>query len=52
MWKFIENILVPYGLMPNKVDLTNEQIMKLYSELVITDVLFRELEQIEILKRS
>ena len=52
MWRFIENILVPYGLMPKKTDLTDEQVTRLYSELVSVDSIFRELEQVLILKKE
>ena len=52
MWRFIENILVPYGLMPKKADLTDEQVTQLYSELVSVDLIFTELEQVLILKRG
>ncbi|MHB8603415.1 MAG: hypothetical protein ACYC6W_12460 [Nitrosotalea sp.] len=52
MWKFIERILIPYGLMPRKTDLSDEQVIKLYSELVSIDMLFRELEQVAILQKE
>ncbi len=52
MWRFIENILVPYGLMPKKTSLTDEQVAKLCSELVSTDLIFKELEQVLVLKKG
>ena len=52
MWEFIESILIPYGLMPRKTDVSDEQIIKLYSELASIDMLFRELEQVAILKKE
>lgn len=52
MLEFIERILIPHVLMPRKTDLTDEQVLKLYSELAEVDETFRELEQIAILKRD
>ena len=52
MWKFIESILIPYGLMPSKTDVSDEQVIKLYSELASIDMLFRELEQVAILQKE
>lgn len=51
-WKFIECILVPYGLMPEKKNLGRDEVLKIYFELRDTDELFRTLEQIVILKKD
>lgn len=52
MLEFIESILIPFGVMPEKTNLTEEQIVKLYAELVAVDILFKELEQIAVLKKD
>ncbi len=52
MWTFVENTLVTYGSMPNRKDLTDQQICKLYSKLIQVDEMFRELIQISILKKE
>ncbi|MDE1767695.1 MAG: hypothetical protein KGI27_15700, partial [Thaumarchaeota archaeon] len=48
MWEFIDSILIPLGLMPEKANLTEEQVIKLYDELVAADMQFKELEQIAV----
>ena len=52
MWIFIENILVTYDRMPNRKDLTDQQICALYSRLAQVDDMFRELTQISIWKKE
>lgn len=52
MWSFIEKVLSPYGLVPQRKDMKYEDVVQLYSELVAVDIMFRELEQIVILKRE
>ena len=52
MWEFIASILIPFGLMFEKADLAEEQVVKLYTELVAVDMLFKELEQIAVLKKD
>lgn len=52
MWKFIESVLVPYGLMPEKTNMSDEQVMELYVQLLTADMLFRELEQVALLKKD
>lgn len=52
MWKFIEDILVPLGKMPDKASMDNNQVLELYSSLVTADMMFREFVQIAILKKE
>jgi archaellum component FlaC len=52
MWKYIEDILSPYDLVPKKDNITNDQILKLYFELSEVDEVFRQLAQIVILKEE
>jgi hypothetical protein len=52
MWKFIEDVLSPYDLVPKRDSMTNDQILTLYSELSEADELFRQLAQIAILKKE
>jgi len=52
MWKFIEDVLSPYHLVPKKDTLTDDQIITLYLELSQVDELFRQLKQISILKKE
>lgn len=51
MWKFIDVIMRPNELVPEKSTLTYEQVFYIYSRLVEIDEMFRELEQISILKK-
>lgn len=50
--RYIESILAPYDLMPEKTSLSEEQVVKLYSKLVASDMLFRECEQILLFKKE
>ena len=52
MWKFIEDILSPYDLVPKKDSMTDDQIITLYLELSQVDELFRQLAQIAFLKKE
>jgi len=52
MWKFIDVIMRPNELVPEKSTLTYEQVFYIYSRLVEIDEMFRELEQISILKKG
>lgn len=52
MWTFIENTLVTYDRMPDRKDLTDQQICALYSRLAQVDEMFRELTQISIWKKE
>lgn len=51
MWKFIDAIMNPHILIPNKSSLSSEQVYFIYSRLVQIDETFRELEQISIFKK-
>ena len=52
MWRFIESILVPYGLMPKREDLDRDEVLNMYFGLRDADELFRTLAQIAILKKD
>ena len=50
MWQFIDNIMQPNKLVPDKTILTYEQIFPIYSKLVEIDELFKDIVQIKILQ--
>lgn len=52
MWKFIDNVMRPSELVPDKTILTYEQVFSVYSKLVEIDELFKEIAQIAILKKG
>lgn len=52
MWGFIDNIMHPNELVPDKTILTYEQVFSVYSKLVEIDELFKEIAQIAILKKG
>ncbi len=52
MWKFIGEILVPHGKMPGKASLDYNQVCEMYASLVASDMMFRELVQVAILKKE
>ncbi|MBI1828304.1 MAG: hypothetical protein HY222_03795 [Thaumarchaeota archaeon] len=52
MWKFIDGIMSPNKLVPNKSILTYEQVFSIYSKLYEIDEIFREVAQINILKKE
>ena len=51
MWKFIDEIMRPNELVPDKSLLTYEQVFSIYSKLYEIDRIFKEITQINILKR-
>ncbi|MHB8546795.1 MAG: hypothetical protein ACYDAJ_08525 [Nitrosotalea sp.] len=52
MWQFIDNIMCPNELVPDKTILTYEQVFSAYSKLVEVDEMFKEIAQIAILKKE
>ena len=52
MWKFIDNMIYPNELIPDKTSLTYEQVFAIYSKLSDIDEMFKEIAQIEILKKA
>lgn len=52
MWKFIGDILIPFDLMPDKASMDYRQVQELYTSLVASDMMFRDLVQIAILKKE
>ena len=52
MWKFIDHIMRPNELVPDKSVLTYDNVFVIYTKLKDLDETFRELLQINILKRG
>ena len=52
MWKFIGEILLPLGKMPDKASMDYNQVREMYSSLITADMMFRELVQVAILKKE
>jgi hypothetical protein len=52
MWKFIDEIMRPNELVPDKSSLTYEQVFSIYSKLYEIDRIFREIAQINMLKKE
>ncbi|MHB8601025.1 MAG: hypothetical protein ACYC6W_05320 [Nitrosotalea sp.] len=52
MWKFIDSIMRPNELVPDKTILTYEQVFSIYSKLSDIDEMFKEIAQIAILKKE
>ena len=50
MWKFIDHIMRPNELVPDKSVLTYDNVFVIYTKLKDLDETFRELLQINILK--
>lgn len=51
MWKFIEEIVKPLPLVPDRSMLNSEQLSLIYSKLKQTDKMFRDLETAYNLKK-
>lgn len=51
MWQFIDSVIKPYPLVLDRSALTREQVVKIYSRLSEIDEMFREFEQIQMLKK-
>ena len=52
MWQFIDNIMCPNELVPDKTILSYEQVFSVYSKLVEIDEIFKEVAQITILRKE
>jgi hypothetical protein len=52
MWQFIDNIMHPNELIPDKTSLAYEQVFAIYSKLSEIDEMFKEFAQINILKKE
>jgi hypothetical protein len=52
MWKFIDSMICPNGLVPDKTSLTYEQVFAIYSKLSDIDEMFKEIAQIKILEKA
>jgi len=52
MWKFIDHIMRPNELVPDKSVLTYDNVFVIYTKLKDLDETFRELLQINILKKG
>jgi hypothetical protein len=52
MWQFINNIIRPSELVPDKASLTNEQLFLVYSKLSDIDEMFRDIAQIKNLQNG
>jgi len=52
MWKFIDHIMRPNELVPDKSVLTYDNVFVIYTKLRDIDETFRELLQINILKKE
>ncbi|HET7336440.1 MAG TPA: hypothetical protein VFJ23_00935 [Candidatus Nitrosotalea sp.] len=52
MWTFIDHIMRPHELIPDKTILTYEQVFSVYSKLSDIDEMFKEIAQIRILKKA
>lgn len=50
MWRFIDNIMRPNELVPDKTSLTYEQVFLVYSKLLDIDEMFRDIAQIKMLQ--
>lgn len=52
MWKFIDEMMRPNELVPDRSVLRYEQIFSIYSKLDEIDKIFQEIEQINNLKKG
>jgi hypothetical protein len=52
MWHFIDNIMRPHELVPDRSALSYEEVFSVYSKLCEIDEMFREIEQIKIFKKE
>ena len=52
MWQFIDCIMRPHELVPDRSALSYEQVFSAYSKLYEIDMMFRDIEQIKIFKKS
>lgn len=52
MWRFIDEMMLPNELVPDRSVLSYEQVFSIYSKLYEIDAMFREIEQINIFKKG
>jgi len=52
MWKFIDNMMRPNNLVPDKSIFTYDQVFPIYSKLCEIDNIFNDFAQIAILKKE
>ena len=52
MWKFIDSLMHPNELVPDRSILTYEQVFFIYSKLADIDEMFKEIAQISILRKE
>lgn len=52
MWKFIDGLMRPNELVPDRSILTYEQVFTIYSKLADIDEMFKEIAQIRILRKE
>ena len=52
MWKFIEGLMRPIELVPDRSILTYDQVFVIYSKLADIDEMLKEIAQISILRKE
>ncbi|HEX5457522.1 MAG TPA: hypothetical protein VFX64_03955 [Candidatus Nitrosotalea sp.] len=52
MWEFIDKLMYPNELVPDRSSLTYEQVFTIYSKMTEIDEMFKEIAQINILKKE
>lgn len=52
MWKFIEGLMRPSELVPDRSILTYDQVFVIYSKLAYIDEMLKEVAQINILRKE
>lgn len=52
MWQFIDNIMRPNDLVPDKTSLDYQEIFAIYSKLMELDGMFKEFAQVRMLKKA
>ena len=52
MWQFIDKMMHPNELIPDKTSITHEQLFSIYSKMRDLDKIFKEIEQVKILKKN
>ena len=52
MWKFIDKIIRPNELILDRTNFTYEQVFSIYSKMTEIDEMFKEIAQINILRKE
>ena len=52
MWRFIDEMMRPNKLVPDRSVLRYEQVFSIYSKMDEINLIFQEIEQINMLKKS